>query len=231
MSFNPGSRVKLVQAHAGIPSGSLGTVDSGTDITTAVLFDIDQTRLVVCPNSILATAHTVMAAGIQQNAFAFAVENAAPPADPTKLFWHTPRIRQPHVGTAANFIATTATANTLSLLLEGAQVSLRGGTRSGSWIGSAEFPLTGRTGKLTGQIRGAVQQTKGTISDVILCVGGLTTRIVFDGETSKEFTEELSIDMPDGAVVQTITLVLICERQPKAGDCLLAIDSVDLVRG
>jgi uncharacterized protein YjbJ (UPF0337 family) len=230
MSFNPGSRVRLLQPHAGIPAGSVGTVNSGTTVTSAVLFDIDHTRLVVCPNSILATAHSVMAAGLKQNAFAFAVANAAPADDPTKLFWHTPRIRQPHIGTSANVVATTATPNTLSLLLEGAQVALRGKSRSGTWIGSAEFPLTGKTGKLTGQIRGAVEQTKDTTSDVILCVGGLTTRIIFEGETSKEFTEDLSVDMLDGALIQTITLVIICERQPSAGDSLLAVDSIDLVR-
>ena len=226
MAFPQGSRVRLTSSHAGIPAGSLGTVQNGTDVTTLVLFDVDPTRFVLCPNSILQPTGAA-----KQHALSFsAATTVAAPVDSASLFWHTPRFRPPHVGTSSNFIATTATANTLSLLFEGAQVSLRGHTRSGMWLGSAEFSLTGTVGKLSGQIRGSVEQTKGTISDVILCVGGSTTRIVFGVAASQDFTEEFSVDMPEEASIQTITAVLICERQPSAGDCLLAIDSVDLRR-
>lgn len=61
MSFQHGARVRLLQTHAGIPAGSMGTVDSGTEVTTSVLFDVDKTRLIVCPNSILAPAGPVQA--------------------------------------------------------------------------------------------------------------------------------------------------------------------------
>jgi|GEM_PF-2491001 len=229
MSFSAGSRVRLLTAHAGIPAGSLGTVQSGTPVTSMVLFDINPSHFVICPNSILAPA---AAAASPQHVFALAPAEAqnAPAADASKLFWHTPRIRQPHVGTAATFVATTATPNTLSLLLEGAQVAVHGHTLSGTWIGSVEFPITGKAGKLTGQIRGTVNQEGDTISNVILCVGGLTTTIAFDGKVSDDFTKELTIDMVNGSAVQAITLLLMCQREPGAADCFLAVDSVDLVR-
>lgn len=229
MSFSPGVRVVLLQAHAGIPAGSLGTVVDGTEVTTLVDFDVDPSRSVIVPNTLLAPAAAGIAAAKQVVMTSAGAKGGTKHGGGGDLFWHTPKVVKPGVGTAANFVAVTATPNVLSLLLEGAEVALRRAAPSGCWIGSLQFPFVGSASNLSVDVRGSATQGKGAKTTIIVVIGAVLQSIAFDDEHSGDFTKTYSATIGDEPV-QTITVILLAERPAGSDDLLLTVDSIDVAR-
>jgi hypothetical protein len=211
MSFPTGHRVVLRRSHTGIPAGSIGTAANGSAATTSVEFDASPKDSVVVPNTWLALATTRV------------------PATKQQVLWHPPHVVTPGVGTAANFVAVTATPNVLSLLTQNAEVALRGAATSGCWIGSLEFPVAGGPATLSVDVRGFANQAEGAQTSIFIIVGAVLKSIAFDGARSGNFLETFTATISD-APVQTITIVLLAER-PAAGqdDLLLLVDALDIV--
>lgn len=230
MSFSPGDRVVLLQAHAGIPAGSLGTVVSGTAVTSIVDFDVDPARSVLVPNTWLAPAGA-RAGAARQSAFSAergkSLMKCVAGGGATELLWFPPSVVTPGVGTAANFVAVTATPNLLSLLLQDAEVALRGTTTSGCWIGSLEFPVVGGPANLSVDVRGLADQPAGGKTSIFIVTGAVLKSIAFDNARAGDFTETFTATI-GAEPVQTITIILLAERPAGTDDLLLVVDSIDI---
>lgn len=149
-------------------------------------------------------------------------------AEKNVVLWQTPSVVAPGVGTAASFKAVTETPDTLSLLLQGAEVGLRGNTTSGCWIGSIEFPVTGGPANLSVSVRGFAQQPEGAHTSIFIVIGAVLKSIAFEGARSADFTEiyEASIGAES---TQTITIILLAERPSVTDEVLLSVDAIDIV--
>ncbi len=145
------------------------------------------------------------------------------------LQWNTPTVLVPVVGTDANFVAVTATPNVLSLLLQKAELALRGTTTSGSWIGSIEFPVSGGPANLSVDVRGFANQPDGARTSIFIVIGAVLKSNAFDGARDGNFTETYAATIGDEPV-QTITIILLAERPSGTDDLLLGIDSLDITK-
>lgn len=228
MSFPSGSRVVLRRAHAGIPAGSLGTVVSSAPASSVVDFDIDPSRSIMVPNVWLASAGERAAKAKQAAWFTTRGGGAAKAPEAQEVLWYTPTVSPPGVGTDANFVPVTATPNLLSLLLQNAEVALRGVATSGCWIGSLEFPVTGGPANLTVDVRGVAEQPDGAKTSIFIVLGAVLKSIAFDGARSGDFTETYAATI-GAEPVQTLTIILLAERPPgSATDLIVGVDSIDV---
>lgn len=150
---------------------------------------------------------------------------------PNQLVWSAPKVLNPGVGTAANFVAQTATPNALSLLLQNAQVALRNTATSGCWIGSLEFPVTGGPANLSVDVRGFAVQGDGAQTTIFVVIGAVFHSIAFDGARNDgNFNETYKANI-SGEPNQTISIVLLAERPGGVqNDLLLGVDSIDIVK-
>jgi hypothetical protein len=229
MSYSPGDRVVLRRAHAGIPAGSLGTVVSGTAVTSIVKFDVDPSRSVLAANTSLVPA-SARAAAARQYPWSESDSGSGKKTGGAKseVLWFTPHVVTPGVGTAANFVPVTATPNLLSLLLQGAEVALRGSATSGCWIGSLEFPVTGGPANLSVDIRGFAAQPAGARTSIFVVIGAVLKSIAFDDTRSDNFTETFAATI-GSEPVQTITIIMLAERPADTNDLLVVVDSLDII--
>jgi hypothetical protein len=225
MGYSPGDRVVLRRAHAGIPAGSLGTVVSGTAATSVVNFDVDPSCSVLVPNTSLVPASARASAARQ---YAWSATESGTKTVGAEVLWYTPHVVTPGVGTAANFVAVTVTPNLLSLLLQNAEVALRGSSTSGCWIGSLEFPVSGGPANLSVDIRGFVKQPEGARTSIFVVIGAVSKSIAFDDARSDDFTKTFEATI-GGEPVQTITIILLAERPAGSDDLLLVADSIDII--
>ena len=120
--------------------------------------------------------------------------------------------------------------NVLSLLLQGAAVSLRGAATSGCWIGSLQFPFAGGPADLSVDVRGFTRQGAGAKTSIIIVIGAVLKQIDFDDARDGSVSETYAGTVGDEPV-QTITIVLLAERPSGPDDLLLTLDSIDIVRG
>jgi hypothetical protein len=216
----------LRRAHAGIPAGSLGTVISGTAVTSVVDFDVKPNRSVLVANTSLVPPVSARAAAARQ--FPWSGAGSGGGTKTPELLWFTPHVVTPGVGTAANFVAVTGTPNILSLLLQGAEVALRGSSTSGCWIGSLEFPVTGGPANLSVDLRGFVKQPAGARTSIFVVIGAVSKSIAFDDAKSDNFTETFAATIGNEPV-QTITIIMLAERPAGTDDLLLVVDSLDII--
>ncbi len=232
MSFSPGDRVILTHVYSGLPAGSLGTVVHGTAVTTIVDFDALPSQSVLVPNTWLHSA-AVHKVGNPELIYATSrgekgrSEGVFAGSD-GDLRWFEPTVVAPGVGTASSFVAVTAVPNLLTLLLQGAEVALRGETTSGCWIGSAEFPVVGGPAKLRVDARGFAAQTRGAKTTILIVIGAVFKAISFDDERDGDFQDSFDATI-GGEPRQTITIILLAERTSASRDLLLIIDSLDIV--
>lgn len=141
--------------------------------------------------------------------------------------WLSTRIVTPGVGTASSF-AHAAVPNTLSLLLQSAEVALRGRSTSGCWIGSIEFPITGGPAKLKVTARGFHEQPDGAQTSIYVVIGAVLKSFAFDNAQKGDFTEIYDATI-SGESKQTITIVILAEKPAGAGEVLIGLDSLDIV--
>lgn len=141
--------------------------------------------------------------------------------------WLSARVVTPGVGTAANF-AHAVVPNTLSLLLQGAEVGLRRRNTTGCWIGSIEFRITGGPAKLSVTARGFAEQPDGAQTSVYIVIGAVLKEFSFEGARSGDFTETYEATI-SGEPRQTITVIIVAAKPAAAGEVLVGLDSLDIV--
>jgi len=231
MRFSQGDRVVLLHAHAGFPAGSVGTVADGGPATAIVDFDADPTQSVLVPNHWLRLA-TARVAAAKQGRFVSERGKSAAIAETggsSDLLWFSPSVITPGVGTAANFVAVTATPNLLSLLLQHVEVSLCGSTTSGCWIGSLEFPVAGGPASLSVDARGFAEQGAGAKTSIFIVIGAVLKSIAFDDAHTGNFMETFAATI-GSEPVQTITIIILAERPAGSDELLIGLDSLDISR-
>jgi hypothetical protein len=178
------------------------------------------------PNTLLAPAG-LAAAKAQQGSWS-AERGKHKGGAANAVLWFPPSVVTPSVGTAADFVAVTATPNVLSLLMQHVSLSVRGSATSGCWIGSLDFPVSGGPAKLKVDVRGVAEQPKGAKTSIFIVIGAVLKSIAFDDERSGDFTETFEATIGDEPV-QTITIILLAERLAKSDDVLLGVDSLDII--
>ncbi|HJQ40012.1 MAG TPA: hypothetical protein VKB93_22945 [Thermoanaerobaculia bacterium] len=141
--------------------------------------------------------------------------------------WLSTRVVTPGVATAATFAQASVT-NTLSLLLQSAEVALRGRNTSGCWIGSIEFPVTGGPAKLSVTARGFHEQPDGAQTSIYVVIGAVLKSFAFDNAQTGDFTETYEATI-SGEPKQTITIIILAEKPAAAGEVLIGLDSLDIV--
>jgi len=146
------------------------------------------------------------------------------------VVWQQPTVVAPGVGTAESFKAVTVTPDNLSLLLQGAEVALRGTTTSACWIGSFEFPVTGGPSNLSVSVRGFTQQPEGAHTSIFIVIGAVLKSIAFEGARSSDFTETYEATIGSEST-QTITIIVMAERPAGAEEVLVSVDTIDIVTG
>lgn len=213
-----GDRVVSVRPLTGIPVNTFGTVTAVLAFNVAVRFDGHADDAVVAPSAVRRLSDRVDSAS----------RGRAKLADVERgFFWLDPAKRAPSVATPDDIVAVTVTRNVLSVLFNNAEVALRGEIWSGTWIGSAEFPVIGKASALRAHMRGFVEVDERSRATVVLDIGGSIH--VRSYERAQDIFEEVGVPVGSADII-TITMVLIVERQPGSSpDAFLAIDSLDIV--
>ena len=216
-NVNEGDRVVSVRPLTGIPVGTRGTVTAVLAFTVEVLFDGHSGEVIVTPMSI----RKLSARFASETKVFRSLSDLG-----SDLMWLDPVKRPPATASHDDIVAVTATPNVVSILFNDAMVAVRADAFSGTWIGSAEFPISGGGRRLRAQVRGFVEHDERSRATAILDIGGSLHVLRFDNETGMD-----EIELTIGAVdIVTITLVLIAERQPgSTNDALIAVDSIDIV--
>lgn len=146
-----------------------------------------------------------------------------------KLRWYPPTVITPGVGTAKTFVPDTNVEEPFTLLLEDAQVALRGKTTSGCWIGSAEFRVTGGPASLKVDARYSATQGNGAKTTIFIVIGAVFKPISFDDEKDGDFTETYNASIGNEPT-QTITIILLAERSATDVDLVVSVNSLDITK-
>lgn len=228
--YSVGDRVILLKPHAGISKGSRGTVKAVAPASVRVRYDVDPSRFVQTPISILAPAGATVAGGAPLT-FSTAAESAHAELFPTEkeLLWFPPSNLPIAMATDETAVAVTETVGTLTLLLQNAGVVLRGRTRSGAFAGAAEFPIEGAPRKVAGQMRAFVEQADDGCTAIVLTIAGSVLAKTYRGKGPGDVVMDVFAEIPADTSSVVLALFVTAERQSTLTDTVVQIDSLDLV--